>query len=152
MFSNHTNHLTNTAPVPVAFVKRSMQTFEMLTAEFQRIVAEINAKLTPNARYSFEVKHYIDLEFYSKSFAKELKKQITGFYTFHKYNVSWSGSIICVDWIPVTSEVNNNLCCSWMNCNNPASGAVETKLDLSDLSNTNIRPVRSTRANNLVDL
>jgi len=153
MFYNHTNHIISTFPAPILYVDRNRQTSELLVAECQNIIATINTNMLPNTKYAFETKRTVNMDCYSNSFTKELKQMITGYYTFHRYNVTWTGTTICISWAPIVLEVKTETCCTWSNCTN---AVICDDADLNDLkmdtpANEASIPaiVRSSRANNL---
>lgn len=102
MFFDSANHIVSTMPATVLCTDRNRQTSEMLMAEAQTIIGNANTKLMPPAtRFAFEFKHHVNTDWYSDSFAHELKKVITAYYTFHRYTVKWDNDIVIVSWAPV---------------------------------------------------
>jgi hypothetical protein len=113
MFFDSVNHILSNMPAPVLFIDRNRQTSEMLMAEAQTIIGNANTKLMPLAtRFAFEFKHHVNTEWYSDSFAKELKKIITAYYTFYRYVVRWDNDIVIVSWAPVPLVMKSENCSS----------------------------------------
>jgi hypothetical protein len=102
MFFDSANNIVSTIPAPVLFIDKNRQTSQMLLIEAQTIIAKANTKLMlQSTRFAFEFKYYVNTDWYSDSFAREVKKIISAYYTFHRYVVNWNNNNVTVSWAPV---------------------------------------------------
>lgn len=153
-FDSSCNHAVANIPAPVLFADRNRQTCELLMNEAQRIISNINCQLTPNVRFAFEIKYYVCSDGYSPSFKKELKKMISGYYTFHKYKVTWIDNLLEISWAP--KPFTEQTCCyGTENWPQPApiclAGTVNINTDLDSVSEDDgeSKINNSSRPNNL---
>ena len=114
MYFNNIQHVVTTVPAPPLFIDKNRQSSEMLVGEVQRIINNINMGMTPAVmRFAFDTKYYVNCDTYSDIFSEELRKVISHFYAFHKYNVFWDGDLVQISWAPVSSReftrVNNDM-------------------------------------------
>jgi hypothetical protein len=111
MFFDSTSHIVSTIPAPTLSINRYRQTSDMLMSESQTIIRNANTKLLPSEfRFAFEFKHHVNTDWYSDSFSIELKKVITAYYTFHRYEVKWNKNILIVSWAPSHQSIKSEDC------------------------------------------